>query len=319
MIQIDLLAQLAFSKGVRDLARRNNMDPAGVSRFLTEVERVLGFKMAIRSKAGLILTAEGTQVVNMAAELIGHLKKFDGLGNIDPEFAKIPILNFGSRGFLTTILAGIIAKKDLKKNNFRLRFVDSSPQDTLRASLAGLLDVAVHIEKWQWPSSWQSKEAANLTWGLVAKSDHPIKAKSTIKDAQKYPFIGSSYMTNDRIERSTDVFPLKWSERRIGHESQTAFTSKAILLSSDHLAFLPLVTLEKEIKSGEIKVINISDMQVIQMKLYLSLNQDRVSQKASNVLTASLDELNDIDRELTKMNFKSRLQNESLIINKISL
>lgn len=319
MIQIDLLSQLAHSKGVRDLARRNNMDPAGVSRFLTEVERVLGFKIAIRSKAGLLLTFEGSQVVNMASELMGHLKKFDSLGNIDPLFSKIPVLNFGSRGFLTSILAGIIAKKDIKKNNFKMRFVDSSPQDTLRASLAGLLDVAVHIEKWQWPSTWQSKEAATLTWGLLANADHPIRTKSSLKDTQKYPFIGSSYISNDRIERSTDVFPLKWSERRIGHESQTAFTSKAILLASDHLAFLPLVTMENEIKNGQIKVINITDMQIIQMKLYLSLNQDRVSQKTSNILTSSLEELNNIDRELSLMNFKNSTSNGPLVINKISL
>lgn len=319
MIQIDLLSQLAHSSGIRDLARKNGMDPAGVSRFLSEVERVLGFKIAIRSKKGLLLTTEGTQVVNMASEIMLHLKKFDSLGNVDPEFAKIPILNFGSRGFLTTILAGIISRQDIKKNNFKMRFIDSSPQDTLRASLAGLIDVAVHIEKWQWPSSWLSKEAGNLTWGLVAHADHPIRKKSVLRDAQKYPFVGSSYIANDRVERSTDVFPLKWAERRIGHESQTAFTSKAILLSSDHLAFLPLVTLEKEIKSGEIKVIDITDMQVIQMKLYLSLNQDRVSQKARGVVTTSMEELHALDKELSKMSFKSQSSKESLTVNKISL
>mgnify|MGYP003386634169 CR=1 FL=1 len=214
--QIDLLSQLSHSKGVRDLARRNNMDPAAVSRLLTEVERVLRLKIAIRSKTGLLLTAEGQQVVNMATELMAHFKKFDAVGSVDPLFAKIPVLNFGSRGFLTTLMAGLIAKREIEKDNFKMRFLDSSPQETLRSALAGLVDVAVHIEKWSWPASWQSQDAGHLTWGLLANADHPIRTKATLKDTQKYPFIGSSYITNDRIERSTDVFPCDGQNAGLG-------------------------------------------------------------------------------------------------------
>lgn len=61
------------------------------------------------------------------------------------------------------------------------------------------------------------------------------------------------------------------------------------------------------------------NMQVIQMKLYLGLNHDRVSRKAISVLTNSLDELNDLNKELLKMNFKNRSTRESLSIYKKSL
>lgn len=319
MNQIDVLSQLGHTKGVRDLARQNSMDPAAVSRLLKEVELAFGFQLAIRSKAGLSLTSEGQQVVQMASELIQHLKRFEEFKNIDPVLAKMTTLNFGSRGFLTTLLSGLIAKRSLEESNFRMRFLDSSPQDTLRAALAGLIDIAVHIEKWSWPESWLTKEAATLTWGLVARYDHPIKTKVVLKETQKYPFVGSSYISNERIERSTDVFPLKWSERRIGHESQTAFTTKAILLSSNHIGFLPLVTLENEIINKEIRVIKVTDMQVIQMKLYLSLNQDRVSQNAGQAVTDALLELNDSDRKLSKAHLSTSVGKETSVLNRISL
>lgn len=319
MNQIDVLSQLAHTKGVRDLARRNSMDPAGVSRLLSEVERVFGFKIATRSKTGLSLTEEGKQIVLMASELTLHLRKFEEIGSIDPEFSKIKTLNLASRGFLTTLLSGLLSRNSIPEQNFKLRFLDSSPQDTLRAALAGLVDVAVHIEKWSWPGTWLSQEAATLTWGLVARQDHPIKTKILIKDSQKYPFVGSSYLSSDRLERSTDVFPLKWSERRIGHESQTAFTSKAIVLGSDHLAFLPLVTVENELRNKEIKLIRVTDMQVIQMKLYLSVNQERVSQGAHKILGSALKELGRIDQHLGRNLQSPEAVKEASPLNRISL
>ena len=79
------------------------------------------------------------------------------------------------------------------------------------------------------------------------------------------------------------------------------------------------MTMEREIKTKQIKVISISDMQVIQMKLYLSMNQDRVSQKASKVVAGALAELNDLDKSLSKTYLNFTAPKESLTVNKISL
>jgi DNA-binding transcriptional LysR family regulator len=298
--QIGILAQLGETKGIRDLARKNSMDPAAVSRLIQQAERILGFSLALRTKRGLLLTSEGQQVVERAAKLFAHLKSFDDFKSIDPVFARIPTFTLGSRGFLATLLAGILAKTPIEELKFKIRFVDSSPADLLRASLAGAVDLAVHLENWSWPNSWITREVANLTWGLVARADHPLGPVATLAQTQKYPFIAASYLANDRVERSADVFPLKWSERRVGHESQTAFTSKAILLASDHVSFLPLVTVEREILEKKIKVIKVKGIDLVQMNIRFSLNQDRVPKRAEAILGKVLSELNEIDARLAR-------------------
>ncbi len=296
--QMELIAQLGEAQGIRDLARKNSMDPANVTRLLQDIEQALGFSLATRTKRGIQLTPEGTQTVALARELVAQLMKFDDLKKVDPSFARIPTFNLGSRAFLSTLLAEVIAKESVTQTKVKFRFLDSSPSDLLRAALTGSIDIAVHIEPWNWPDSWVSEEAANLTWGLVARLGHPLKAKVKVAQTQAYPFVGVSYLSGERVERSGDIFPLRWSERRIGHECQTAASSKVIIQNSDHVAFLPLITVAPEIEAGHLRVIEVADMELVRMKLRLSVNKDRVSQKAHQSVRSALGEINLRDQKL---------------------
>jgi hypothetical protein len=107
-------------------------------------------------------------------------------------------------------------------------------------------------------------------------------------------------LQNDRIERSEDIFALKWSERIIGHESQTAATSKLILQNTNHLAFLPLVTIIDELETGKLKLFQVTDMSTVQMKLRMSLNQDRVKNNTYKLLKESMKEIKEIDKKLAQ-------------------
>ncbi len=296
--QIDLLSQLGEVSGVRDLARKNRMDPAAITRLIQDLEEAIGFPIALRTKRGLDLTSEGRDAVSLAKEIIGHFKKIDSLKRVESEFAKYPVVTLSSRGFLTSLIAEALTRSPIPKLGTRFRFLDSSPSDLFKAALAGTVDVAVHLERWNWPSSWISENASTVTWGLVGNIDHPLPERIRVKQTQKYPFVGASFLQNDRVERSDDIFPLKWSERKIGHESQTATTSKAILRNSEHLAFLPLVTVAEELRLGKLKLFQVTDMHVVQMQLRMSVNQDTVTKKTFEALKQVLREIQILDESL---------------------
>ncbi len=298
--QITLISQLSEAQGIRDFARKHSMDPAAVTRLLKEVENSMGFSLATRTKKGLLLTPEGTQVVMLAKDLVVQFMRFEDFKKIDSAYAQIPTYNIGSRAFLSTLLAEIVGLEQIEKTKVKFRFLDSSPTDLLRASLNGSMDIAVHFEEWNWPESWQSEVASNFTWGLVAKKNHPLKSKVKVAETQKYPFVGVSYLAGDRIERSSDIFPLRWSERRIGHEGQTVATSKALIMNSNHLAFLPLITVANELENKQLKLIEVLDMDVVQMKVYLSVNKDRVSKKAQTIIRNALSSMNERDQKISE-------------------
>jgi DNA-binding transcriptional LysR family regulator len=298
--QIDLFSQLGEVRGVRDLARKNNADPARITRLIQDLEVAIGFPIIVRSTRGVELTTEGRQAVSLARDIINQFKKIDSLRKIENEFSDLAVISIGSRGFLSTLIAQTLTQHPIPKIQARFRFLDSSPSDLFKAALAGAIDVAVHLENWTWPQSWISEEVSTITWGLVGNSKHPLPKKICAAQSQKYPFIGVSYLQNDRIERSEDIFALKWSERIIGHESQTAATSKLILQNTNHLAFLPLVTIIDELETGKLKLFQVTDMSTVQMKLRMSLNQDRVKNNTYKLLKESMKEIKEIDKKLAQ-------------------
>lgn len=298
--QIDLLSQLSEVSGIRDLARKNNADPARITRLIQDLEKAIGYPIIVRSKRGIELTTEGRQAVNLARDIVTQFKKIDSLKKLTSELSDLDVINVGSRAFLTTLIAQSLTRIPFEKTQARFRFLDSSPSDLFKAALAGTIDIAVHLESWTWPGSWITEEGSTITWGLVGNTKHPLPKKIKLAQSQKYPFIGVSYLQNDRIERSEDIFALRWSERKIGHESQTASTSKVILQNTNHLAFLPLVTVADELKTGKLKLFQVSDMNTVQMKLRMSLNQDRVKTNVYKFMQESMREIKKLDESLAE-------------------
>jgi DNA-binding transcriptional LysR family regulator len=298
LLQIELIASITKSKGIRDLARAFDMDPAQVSRRLKEVEDLLGLPLFTRSKKGITVTSRGEEISQICKSMIEQSKSIE-LSPKSSTWSKKPLLTVGSRAFLNVPLSSLVLKID--QDQFRWRFVDSSPQDLLRACLVGAVDIAVHLESWSWPTSWQTEVAAELSWGLVAKKSHPLKTNSSISDIKKFPFIVASYLSQDRVERATDVFKLKWTERILGHEAQTTNVMKSILLETQHICYLPLISVAQELKSQELKLININEMAPLHMPVYLSVHQEKVSQKAFVHVKKAMLEFKRLNDSLLKM------------------
>ena len=299
--QIHIIAQLPKAKGIRDLARKNSLDPAAVSRMIKDAEDLFGFILVTRSQRGVSLTSEGMQISQLCIDIIRGINKFEEFRPNDSGEDKIVSFVLGSRGYLSVSIAGFIAEIPTQESGIRFKFIDTSPSALFQGCLAGAVDIAIHFEDWAWPSNWSTKMVGSLTWGIVVRAQHPIKAKINSRDLQKFPFITASYLLDDHLIRIPDSFPLRLSQRQLGHESQTAFISKAILMSSNHVAFLPLISMKNEILSGEIRVVKVTDMEALTMPLRLSCHMDRVSNKAQAAVALSLEKISQVDDEISTL------------------
>ena len=299
--QVQIISQLSGARGIRDLARQNNIDPAAVSRLIKEAEIHFGFALITRSQKGISLTVEGRQAVALCREVISVMGKVEELRPNERSSKAQHSFVLGTRGYLAVSLSGLIAQTSIEKSGCRFKFMDSSPSVLLQSCLTGSVDIAVHFEDWSWPSSWVTNNTGNISWGLVVREEHPMKSKIEAREVIKYPFITSSYLLEDRVERIPDAFPVRLSERWLGHEAQTAFASKSILLNSNHVAFLPLISMEHEILSKQIRVIKVTDMDPVQMPLRLSYHQDRVLNKAATAVSAALKALTALDQKLLSL------------------
>ncbi len=292
LLQIELIATLPRAKGIRDLARTLDLDAAVVSRRLKDVEDTLRVQLFVRSKKGILLTPRGQEISTICQNILIQSKQLSESPK-SSTWSKKTLVTCGSRAFMNIPFAESVTRIDSDK--FRWRFVDSSPQDLLRASLVGSVDAALHLEDWSWPSSWQTEKLANMTWALVTKYNHPLKQNSKLNDIKQFPFIVASYLNQDRVERATDLFKLKWSERILGHEAQTTSVMKSILLSTQHLAFLPLISVSEEIRKKDLKIISVQELPLVNMPISLSVHQERLSQAALQLLRKAVIELDTLN------------------------
>lgn len=195
LLQIELVSRLRGIRGIRDLARSVDMDAAAVSRKLNEVERILRVSLFTRSKKGIVVTARGEEVAAICQQILEQAAQIEH-APVESAWSRVPLMTIGSRAFLNAAIAESLV--GLTGTSYRWRFVDSSPQELLRASLVGAIDIAIHLEDWSMPVAWQKEHVADLSWGLVARADHPLSDVASLSEVKKYPFIVASFLNQDR-------------------------------------------------------------------------------------------------------------------------
>ncbi len=165
------------------------------------------------------------------------------------------------------------------------------PLDTQRAGLAGALDIAVHFEEMEWTQSWLSTKAASLQWSLFGRINHPLGQSAGLKQILKYPFVNPCSWSGERLIGGEDGFPIPLRNRIKGHEVQTAFNALRIIRATDQLAFLPTLLAQDLLENGVIQSIEQIDFPKVEKDIYVSVHQDRVSERERLTLISAIKKL----------------------------
>jgi DNA-binding transcriptional LysR family regulator len=274
--EVDLFLRLLKTKSVRDLARQVNMQPGQVSKWISGLEKKVGFKLIERSATGVEATAK-------ALELLGHfedLHRIQGeLTNFKTKEKKQQLMTIASSSFFTSHVVPL-ALQSMTKNNeeLKIRVIDLPPTQFISVALRGAFDYCLHAQNLDWPKTWTSYQVGVLTWRVYARKNHPVLKKATKANLLKYPFVVPVYWTAEGTRYGDDQCPIPMSERIKGHETATALSAAEMVKMSDQLAFVPDVIAKSLVKSGELVAVE-TPWKLVKKPVYLSVKNAVVKQK----------------------------------------
>ncbi len=231
-----------------------------------------------RSVSGVILTAEGTQLLKVAQEicqLSSGIPTRVRKGSIQERTWSV-----GSIGFLSgQLLVPALAALPGSAAGTRFRFVDFTSNELVAYGLNGAFDLAVHIVPLQWTRAWTSRRLGSLRWGLFARRGHSLTERSPVEQSEvlRVPFVLPTGWTAQGLEMGEDHCPIPLRQRIAGHEASTAETALELVSSSDQLAYLPEIMTRRAVAEGRVSEIGVEGWPAARKDVYLTARTDVVS------------------------------------------
>lgn len=291
LADLDLFFRAAKLKSLRECARQLDMTPGAVSKSIKRLEKRIGKNLLRRSVSGVLLTAEGHELMEMAESVLrttSTLAPVSTKKNAPHKVWGIGSLSFISSRLVPHLLEPITQAR--ARNHFRL--VEFGNNQLVAHGLNGAFEMAIHIGPLEWTRVWSSYEIGNLRWALYARSQHPLlKLKVvTTADVIRYPFVMPTGWSSQGFIRGEDHCPIPWGVRFSGHEATTGETALEAVAMSSHLVFVPVILAQRSADQGLIAEIKVSDWPVVEKKIYLSVRDDLVSSSLLQMVMTLLKE-----------------------------
>ncbi len=278
----DLWTFLAVQRvgSVTAAAREMAVTPSQVSKALARLERQLDGKLVTRSSRGVALTPLGRRVLPDIEDAAGRLRKL----RRSDEAREIELTVAGASYLVATFLPAIATCTPL----LRARGLEIPPALVRAYAAENIFDIALlgsGTEKL--PSSWVSERVGTLRKRVyatpeVASSLGPMPiSPDKLRDQ---PFICPIYVVGGRFVIADDDCPLSMSQRRFGHETQTAAVALELASRTGQLVFAPSIAAARHVAAGTLVDVRVRGWKV-EEPLFIIFNTDRV---LSRVRTAAV-------------------------------
>ena len=286
---LTLLSELPRYDSMRAWASKNRLTPISASRLIKRVETALGVSIVKRSNVGITITPEGQQIAKKAAQLVAlamDLNDVSAASSVAP-FARTFV--FASRGFLNAELAGVVADAfQAADNNYGVRFVDLSPEETIDAMKASFVDFSLNLEELTLGKTWQTKPIGQISWALYGRKQHPLSYGGSVADLAKYRLGHHAYWNGQSIVSNEGEMnkPLGVTHRGFG--AQTAFSALSICSRTDQVVFVPRVAAKLWVDLGVVEELKISGVKPLSLPVRLSVESTKVPAPLFKNVTARL-------------------------------
>ena len=275
---LEIFVMASRTQSLREVARQMDLLPAHTSKIIKGLERKLGTQLFKRSAAGIMLTPEGLEALEIAERICEISREMSPQAGQRQSQTAEKLWTCGSIGFLATyILSPAICRfQASSKKNLRFRLVEFTHNDLVGLGLKGAFEIAMHIEELEWTSVWESYLLGKLKWKLYGRRDHPLQNGCSENEVLKYRFIVPTDWGTRGYQIGEDFCPLPVRRRLKGNEATTAETALEICSHSDQLTFVPEVLANKWCATGAMKSIEVADWPVQDKDIYLSVRADLV-------------------------------------------
>lgn len=276
--ELNILVLLAETNSIRELSRRQGIQPSQVSKTIKKIEEKLQINILQRSSSRVSFTLEGMELLKVAREI---LKASSNLGSEKTNLAPTtPIVTLASLSFLNKyLIPDCMSALEKQKHDFHFRLLEIPMKDLLVAGIKGHFEISLHIGKMDWPGTWTSKEVGFLQSGLYARVGHHINSNCSESKLISEKFVTPLRWTKNGTQAGQDNCPLPVTKRLHGHGAVTADVALSLIQSSDQLAYLPQIVAKDLLKKKLIKQIKVKEWEDKPEVIYLSVHSEKVGQK----------------------------------------
>lgn len=286
---LEIFLEVSRAKSIREVARRLQTTPGQISKTIQQLETKIGTKIYKRSVSGVLLTAQGAEILKVANNIVNSSESLRTLLSDHGPTKVTKTLALASTSFLNThVTAPVTSEFGQKHPEFAYRFLDVAPDQLVPVALRGGFEIAVHFGSISWPTTWETNKLGKSKWVLVARFDHPISSRPSLRQVLEYSFVSPVYWTQEGLTRGNDQFPVPITKRKLGYETATADAAVPIVLKSDQLSFLPEILVRSFVANKALKIVNCREITAVERELYLSVRSDIVPEKIFHGLSKNI-------------------------------
>lgn len=279
--ELELFVELAKLGSLREVARCQGIEVAQLSRSLKRLESRIGKRLFERSPRGLLLTPDG-MLLRVAVE-----KGLKELGLISQsesktKSSKIHLEGVGAPSFLmNTLSLSVVGHLQSKKLIDGAKVVELPPDRLVLSGLRGIVSLAFHAGKLEWPRSWVSEKVGNLKWGLFASKKFFTETKMTESEVMAHDFVYPVYWSPEGLRDAEDRCPILLRHRKKSIGVSSGWMALDAIESFPSLTFVPK-SLVNSVNADRFVEINVQGWASVSYPIYVSAQSDRISKNLFN-------------------------------------
>lgn len=288
--ELEIFLDLSQVKSIREVARLRKSEVAQISRTLKRLETRLNVQLFERSPKGLTPTTQGLALQKIASSTLNGLKS---LGQRDLAIDKDAGLRLGQIGaptflasyYISSVLGYLYNKHGLVDTDL----CEIAPHRLVLTGLQGIINIAIHAGKLDWPKSWHSTKVGTIKWQLYGSKKTFGSKVYTQEQLLDIPFIYPTYWAPEGLRTEHDQFPIPLRRRKKSFGVSSVVLALGALKESNCLVYLP----EIAICSGvwdEITTVTVKDLPEFSESIYLSVHEEKTSQQALRTLQEELED-----------------------------
>ena len=275
----------SLSAAARDLGLRAPF----LTKTMQRIENQLGVPLLIRSASGISLTHDGLEFLQFCKSITSTVENSTWKSGVD--IGKPPtFISMAGPMYLLAHLVAPALPQALRNEQYGLRLIEMLNSQMMTTEARAHLDAAIHYDELNWGSAWQSYPVGTSEWVLCARHDHPLMRRVTEAEVLKYAFVSPASLGSQGFRPGSDHSPIPLSKRMRLSEVSNGEIGLHIVENSDQLIFFPDIQAQSAIKEGKIRVLEVKDWAPVRKTVYLSVNQDKITQRWLQISIKALEE-----------------------------
>jgi DNA-binding transcriptional LysR family regulator len=280
----DLTTFLAVQRcgSVTGAARELRVTPSQVSKSVARLEAQLNMRLLARSSRGVTTSDAGLRILPHLEEVVARLRE---LGR--PERQPAPQLTVAGASYVIQLFLPVIATR---APQLRLRGIELPPPLIRAWSADNFFDLAITLGQARLPDAWVNTPVGEIRKGLFASPATAARLGPPpvpVERLRELPFIGPIYNVNGHFVPADDDCPLRYGERKLGHEVQTIAVALELAARTPQLVFGPWIAGRSHVERGALVEVKVKGWNVKE-ELYVSCNSDRVLAPVHKAVVESL-------------------------------